>query len=248
MVASGFLMLLLFILATWEFVQQSKEAEEQTMHILGAKVYFQHFFLLQPKSLKWNNVVDASEQNIKSAVKDTVPNVTALFFSFRAMVASAEEQTMHILGAKVYFQHFFLLQPKSLKWKVIALRNLRQPFALPLPWIAAQTGWYVAEGGRQPWSIGEILPTHLQGSGRANNAYFRSQGLFSAFLFATAQVAKMKSKVDASEQNIKSAVKDTVPNVTALFFSFRAMVASGFLMLLLLLACINYIGCIFLKK
>ena len=39
--------------------------------------------------------------------------------------------------------------------------------------------------------------------------------------------------VDASEQNIKAAVKDTVPNVTALFFSFRAMVASGFLMLLL---------------
>jgi cytochrome d ubiquinol oxidase subunit I len=35
-------------------------------------------------------------------------------------------------------------------------------FALPLPWIAAQTGWYVAEGGRQPWSIGEILPTHSQ--------------------------------------------------------------------------------------
>ena len=36
-------------------------------------------------------------------------------------------------------------------------------FALPLPWIAAQTGWYVAEG-RQPWSIGEILPTHLSAS------------------------------------------------------------------------------------
>ena len=33
-------------------------------------------------------------------------------------------------------------------------------FALPLPWIAAQTGWYVAEVGRQPWTIGEVLPTH----------------------------------------------------------------------------------------
>ena len=36
--------------------------------------------------------------------------------------------------------------------------------ALPLPWIAAQTGWFVAEHGRQPWSIGEILPTHLSAS------------------------------------------------------------------------------------
>ena len=38
---------------------------------------------------------------------------------------------------------------------------------------------------------------------------------------------------DASENQIKAATKDTIPNVTALFFSFRAMVASGFLMLLL---------------
>ena len=37
-------------------------------------------------------------------------------------------------------------------------------FSLPLPWIAAQTGWYVAEHGRQPWSIAEVLPTHLSTS------------------------------------------------------------------------------------
>ena len=34
-------------------------------------------------------------------------------------------------------------------------------FSLPLPWIACETGWFVAEYGRQPWAIGEILPTHL---------------------------------------------------------------------------------------
>jgi len=36
--------------------------------------------------------------------------------------------------------------------------------ALPLPRIAAQTGWYVAEVGRQTWTIGEVLPTHLSAS------------------------------------------------------------------------------------
>ena len=36
-------------------------------------------------------------------------------------------------------------------------------YGLPLPWIATQTGWYVAEGGRQPWTIGEYL-THLSTS------------------------------------------------------------------------------------
>jgi cytochrome d ubiquinol oxidase subunit I len=56
-------------------------------------------------------------------------------------------------------------------WSV-AKRNFEQKpwllkfalYALPLPWIATQTGWYVAEGGRQPWTIGEVLPTHLSAS------------------------------------------------------------------------------------
>ena len=32
---------------------------------------------------------------------------------------------------------------------------------LPLPWIAAELGWYVAEVGRQPWVIEGVLPTFL---------------------------------------------------------------------------------------
>ena len=33
--------------------------------------------------------------------------------------------------------------------------------ALPLPWIACEAGWFVAEYGRQPWTIYEILPVDL---------------------------------------------------------------------------------------
>jgi cytochrome d ubiquinol oxidase subunit I len=33
--------------------------------------------------------------------------------------------------------------------------------SLPLPWIAAELGWFVAEHGRQPWAIEGILPTFL---------------------------------------------------------------------------------------
>ncbi|MEQ9245145.1 MAG: cytochrome ubiquinol oxidase subunit I, partial [Nitratireductor sp.] len=32
-------------------------------------------------------------------------------------------------------------------------------FAIPLPWIAAECGWIVAEFGRQPWIIEGVLPT-----------------------------------------------------------------------------------------
>jgi cytochrome d ubiquinol oxidase subunit I len=34
-------------------------------------------------------------------------------------------------------------------------------WSIPLPWIAIELGWIVAEYGRQPWSISEVLPTHL---------------------------------------------------------------------------------------
>jgi len=32
---------------------------------------------------------------------------------------------------------------------------------LPLPWLAAELGWFVAEFGRQPWIIDGVLPTFL---------------------------------------------------------------------------------------
>jgi len=34
-------------------------------------------------------------------------------------------------------------------------------YSMPLPWIAIEAGWIVAECGRQPWAIAEILPTFL---------------------------------------------------------------------------------------
>src|SRR5256885_1963218 len=41
---------------------------------------------------------------------------------------------------------------RSLKLAVIAI---------PMPWIAAECGWIVAEVGRQPWIIEGVLPTAL---------------------------------------------------------------------------------------
>jgi len=32
---------------------------------------------------------------------------------------------------------------------------------MPLPWIAIEVGWFVAEFGRQPWIIDGVLPTFL---------------------------------------------------------------------------------------
>lgn len=102
------------------------------------------------------NVVDATEEQIHKAALDTIPNVFSLFWSFRAMVASG---------------FLMLLLFALAMWASVKRDAERKPwllrfalFSLPLPWIAAQTGWYVAEHGRQPWTIAEVLPTHLSTS------------------------------------------------------------------------------------
>ena len=36
-----------------------------------------------------------------------------------------------------------------------------------MPWVAIETGWFVAEFGRQPWAISEVLPTFMSTSNLA---------------------------------------------------------------------------------
>lgn len=113
---------------------------------------------------------EASEEQIAQAARDTVPKVTPLFWSFRFMVASALFMTFIFAAALFY----------SLKDTIASKKSfLRTAFyALPLPWIASELGWVVAEYGRQPWSIWEILPVHLSTSSLAASSVALSLGGF----------------------------------------------------------------------
>ena len=101
-------------------------------------------------------VVDASEEQIRQASLHSIPNVATMFWSFRAMVASGFLMLLlFALAAWGSIKRNAENKPWLLKFAVLSL---------PLPWIAAQTGWIVAEHGRQPWSIAEVLPVHLSAS------------------------------------------------------------------------------------
>ncbi|BCO31450.1 cytochrome bd-I ubiquinol oxidase subunit I [Thiohalobacter sp. COW1] len=101
-------------------------------------------------------VVDATEAQIQQAVKDTIPRVAPLFWSFRVMVASG------FLMLFIFAASFYYCARRTAGQKRWLLRLAL--WSIPLPWIAAETGWIVAEYGRQPWSIGEVLPTYLSTS------------------------------------------------------------------------------------
>ncbi|WP_455205341.1 cytochrome ubiquinol oxidase subunit I [Kaarinaea lacus] len=99
------------------------------------------------------NVVDASETQIKQAAQESLPSVAPMFWTFRLMVA-AGFLMLFIFAASFYYCAKRVADQK--KWLLkLAL------YSIPLPWLAAEAGWFVAEYGRQPWAIGEILPTHL---------------------------------------------------------------------------------------
>ena len=100
-----------------------------------------------------DDVSKATEAQIKQAARESLPKVAPVFFSFRIMVASGF--LMLILFALAFYNSNrtkFMEKTWLLKFAL---------FSLPLPWIAAETGWIVAEYGRQPWAIGGILPTGM---------------------------------------------------------------------------------------
>ena len=53
--------------------------------------------------------------------------------------------------------------------------------SLPLPWLAIEAGWFVAEYGRQPWTIYGMLPTSLSASSLSVNSLYGSLAGFIAF-------------------------------------------------------------------
>ena len=85
---------------------------------------------------------------------DLIPNVTILYYSFRLMV-----------GLGMLFMLVFL-------WAIWRTRKSSNAIAgdrwfhyvalacIPFAYVASQAGWVVAEMGRQPWTIQDILPVN----------------------------------------------------------------------------------------
>ncbi len=116
------------------------------------------------------DVLNATDQEIAEAAQGTVPQVAPLFWTFRVMV-----------GLGVYFILFFAFS----FWLASTGRLQKYPlylktalWSLPLPWIAIECGWFVAEFGRQPWVIEGVLPTYYAASGLAVSDLLTSLGVF----------------------------------------------------------------------
>jgi cytochrome d ubiquinol oxidase subunit I len=122
----------------------------------------------------------ATPADIQRAADSTIPNVPVLFWSFRVMVACGFYFIALFAGS------FWLASKRRLdkhRWYLrLAL------WSLPLPWVAAELGWIVAEYGRQPWAIEGVLPTALGVSSVTAGQVWVSLGGFVLFYTALAIV------------------------------------------------------------
>lgn len=102
------------------------------------------------------DISKATEADIAKAAKDAIPNVFAIFWTFRIMVACG-------LLMLAYFVISVIL---SLRGDVHRQRTFLKvaPWMIPVPFIACEMGWVTAEVGRQPWTVFGLLPTWMSAS------------------------------------------------------------------------------------
>ena len=120
-----------------------------------------------------------------------VPNVPLLFYSFRVMVGAG---------------CFFILLLGVIWWlnrkdKLADRRWLLRVavWSIPLAYLASQAGWVLAEVGRQPWAIQDLMPVGIAaskiGPGSVSATFFIFLALFTALLIAELSIMFRQIKI-----------------------------------------------------
>ncbi|MBR1375025.1 MAG: cytochrome ubiquinol oxidase subunit I [Cardiobacteriaceae bacterium] len=126
------------------------------------------------------NLQSATDADIKKAARASIPPVTANFYAFRIMVAAGFFMFLLFVVA------FYSTLKNNFHQKPLLLKTAF--YTLPLPWIACECGWFVAEYGRQPWTLYGVLPTSASASSLTAGSLWLSLfgfiGLYSLLLCA----------------------------------------------------------------
>ncbi|MBN1789678.1 MAG: cytochrome ubiquinol oxidase subunit I [Bacteroidales bacterium] len=112
-----------------------------------------------------------------------IPNVPVAFYSFHIMVA---------LGF-FFLLLLFLVLLSLFRNKIESNRLLLwlSVFTIPLAYLASQAGWVLAEMGRQPWVIQDLLPT-MAAVSHINTTSVQITFFLFAILFTALLIAELK--------------------------------------------------------
>lgn len=127
-------------------------------------------YLLLPYT---NDVAHATPGDILKAAKSAIPDVLIAFWSFRLMIG-----IWCILFILIVLGLYYV-QRNTLEQHPFFLRCCL--YSIPLPYIAAESGWILAEVGRQPWVIHNIMPIFMGTSTLDAASLITSLALFGLF-------------------------------------------------------------------
>ena len=135
---------------------------------------------------------------------NTYPNVPLLFYSFRLMVGAG---CLFILVAGCRL----VVQPQGHARHASAGCCWVLLLCMPLAYLASQAGWIVAEVGRQPWAIQDLMPVGVAASriasGSVATTFFIFLVLFAALLVAEISILCKQIKI-GPEKRVK--IMDTL--------------------------------------
>lgn len=129
-------------------------------------------------------------------VKDLVPNVPMNYYAFRLMVGSG------FLFVLVFVLAFFFSRKKE-RYERVRWFHIVTLFCLPLVYLASQSGWVVAEMGRQPWTIQDMLPVNAAVSALQAESVLLTFIIF-AILFTVLLIAEVSIMVKSVKMGPKS--------------------------------------------
>ena len=122
---------------------------------------------------------------------DLIPPVGLSFYSFHIMV---------ILGGYLILLFIVvLLMARNGKIREVRWLHHVALWSIPLAYIAGQAGWIVAEVGRQPWAIQDILPT-VAGVSRLSVSAVQTTFFIFLILFTILLIAELRIMVKAIQK------------------------------------------------
>lgn len=137
-------------------------------------------------------------------VSEAIPNVPLVFYSFHVMV---------IIGAYllVFFIAVIFIVYKRQQWMTLRVGNIMlfpwiALITIPLTYICHQCGWIVAEVGRQPWTIQDILPVNAAISSLSASQVITTFSIF-ALLFTVLLIAEVRIMLKVIKNNNEIADK-----------------------------------------
>ena len=134
---------------------------------------------------------------------ELVPYIPVCFYAFRAMVGIG---TYFIVLFAIVLFIVYRKDITKMRWlHIVAI------FSLPLGYIVSESGWIVAEFGRQPWTIQDMLPTCAAISDLQTSSIITTFFLF-LILFTTLLIVEISILCKAIKKGPEHLTKDITNN------------------------------------